>query len=289
MLRIDKILLPVDFSQRSPDAARYAKLIACRFSSELTMLHVVPPIDYVIGGMEESAPWAQDWRLKRVDDATSRLARFLPDEFGKIPVSRIVVDGDPAREIVRIASREEISLIVLPTHGYGPFRKFVLGSVTAKVLDEADCPVLTGVHIAEAAPEAIHFNSVVCAVDFGPRSLPAFSWAAHMAAEFQARLTLVHALPDLGSISSSQLVHELAVLLARNARDQMQELQGSAGAEAEVFVETGAPAEIVQRAAQQYAADLVVIGRHEKAGNAGRLRSNVYAIVRESPCPVLSV
>ena len=152
------------------------------------MLHVVPPIDYVMGGMEESAPWAREWLCKRADDARMRLANYLPFEFGRIPVNRVVLEGDPAQEIVRHASSERMDLIVLPTHGYGPFRKFVLGSVTAKVLDDADCPVLTSVHIAEPPPETLYFNSVVCAVDFGPRSLPAFSWAAHLAGEFRSRL-----------------------------------------------------------------------------------------------------
>jgi nucleotide-binding universal stress UspA family protein len=150
--------------------------------------------------------------------------------------------------------------------------------------------VLTGVHIAEAAPpEALFFKSVVCAVDFGPQSLPAFSWAARIAGEFQARLTLVHALPQLDTIKPSQLIQELALLLARNAREQMEDLQGRAGAQAEVYVESGAVTDVVRAAAERYAADLVVIGRHENSAKAGRLRSNVYAIVRESPCPVASV
>jgi len=254
------------------------------------MLHVTPPFDYVFGGLEDTAGLAQEWSFKRADEARIKLAQFLPSEFGTLTVKRVILDGDPAREIVRFAHAEEMNLIVLPTHGYGPFRRFVLGSVTAKVLDEADCPVLTGAHMAETAPpEALFFNSVICAVDFGPHSLPAFSWAARIAAEFQARLTLVHALPRLDTIEPSQLVQELSLLLERNARQQMEELQGQAGAEAEVYVDSGPITDVVSQAAEQFAANLVVIGRPENSKKTGKLRSNVYAIVRESPSPVLSV
>lgn len=289
-MQLNKILLPVDFSEQSPDVARYAKLVACRFQSELIMLHVVPPLDYVWGGLEEAAGVAQDWRFNRTEEARTRLAQFLPFEFGTLPVKRVILEGDAAREVVRFAHVEGMNLIILPTHGYGPFRRFVLGSVTAKVLDEADCPVLTGVHIARTAPpEALFFNSVVCAVDFGPQSLAAFTWAAWLAAEFQARLTLVHALPQLDAVEPSQLVHELSFLLERNAREQMESLLARAGAQAEVFVESGSVTEVIRQAAQRFAADLVVIGRHENTAKTGRLRSNVYAIVRESPCAVVSV
>ena len=86
-------------------------------------------------------------------------------------VDRVLVEGDPAIEIVRAAHEGNFDLIVMPTHGYGPFRRFVLGSVTAKVLHDADCPVLTGAHLADLNPATpIFFRNIVCAVDLGPQS-----------------------------------------------------------------------------------------------------------------------
>jgi len=68
---------------------------------------------------------------------------------------------------VKLAQEEGTDLIVLPTHGYGGVRRFILGSITAKVLHDADCPVLTGTHIAETAEnQPLFFPNIVCAVGF---------------------------------------------------------------------------------------------------------------------------
>jgi hypothetical protein len=77
---------------------------------------------------------------------------------------RVVLEGDPARQIVDYAHEEKVDLIVMPTHGYGPFRQFILGSITAKVLHDADCPVWTGVHLEEA-PQVTepHRSGISCA------------------------------------------------------------------------------------------------------------------------------
>jgi nucleotide-binding universal stress UspA family protein len=183
-----------------------------------------------------------------------------------------------------------MNLIALPTHGYGPFRRFILGSVTAKVLHDADCPVWTGVHL-EQAPKvgAIAFRNVVCALDLGPQSRKALSWAAEMASEFKARLVLVHAHPCIESKPGEYFDRDLSADLAKSAREELEQLRDAAGAEADMVVEGGDAPHVVCRAAQAHNADLLVIGRGSAAGLFGRLRTNAYAIIRQSPCPVVSV
>ncbi len=63
--------------------------------------------------------------------------------------------GDPAQVITAFAHTQGVDLIMMPTHGYGPFRRLLLGSVTAKVLHDAECPVWTAVHMAKA-PHRVH-------------------------------------------------------------------------------------------------------------------------------------
>src|SRR6185369_3323295 len=100
------------------------------------------------------------------------------------------------RAIVGFAHTEHIDLIVMPTHGYGPFRRFLLGSVTAKTLHDADCPVLTGVHLEKTPSlEPVFFRNIVCAIDFDAAGEKALRWAAEFATEFHSHLTVVHALP----------------------------------------------------------------------------------------------
>lgn len=283
MVQLTKILLPVDFSKRCLRAARYARILACQFHSEVTMVHVLTPLEYV--GGKPPLVWYGDMR----QEIQRRLDWFLIDEFQDLPVKRIVLEGDPAREIVELAHARMMHLIVMPTHGYGPFRKFILGSVTAKVLHDADCPVLTGVHIGEGPqPENICFRNIACAVDFGPQGAKALSWASHFAAEFQARVTVVHALPPLDLGQTHHL--ELPLMLRRQAEEEIEELKARAGVSmADLYMDNGVVADVVREAVECSKADLLVIGRHHEPGAVGRLRANAYAIVRQSPCPVVSV
>jgi len=287
-MKISQVLLPVDFSERSVPAAHYAKTLACRFQAELIIAHVFELRDTYLGCPEMGVD--PGWYEARREEARNRLQEFQADEFGSMPVRRVLLDGDVAGAIVDLAHSEHVNLIVMPTHGYGPFRRFLVGSVTAKVLHDADCPVLTGPHLAETPPLApIFFRNIVCAVDFDAAGERALSWAAEFAAEFHARLTLVHAVPGDGAGAAHYFDQDLPRMLARTGRERLEELRKRAAVPAQCVVEAGPVADVVSAAGTVAAADLVVIGRPESSGLLGRLRANAYAIVRESPCPVVSV
>lgn len=289
MPALERILVPVDFSERAPGAAHFARTLANRYRSELTLLHVVAPPDYAIGAPELSGVVLGDWTANRLAEAKSMLENFLPDAFTGLTVNRVVVEGDPSSLIVEHAHEGKFSLLVMPTHGYGPFRRFILGSVTAKVLHDVECPVLTGVHMEEAPPELIHFGTVMCAIDLGDRSLEVLKWAADFAADFNATLKIVHAVPMLESGQSQYFDPDWRVMLFNRAREQVEKVQQEAGTEAEMILESGDVAKVVDSAAKAAGADLLVIGRSSSEGILGRLRANAYSIIRESPCPVVSV
>ena len=185
MLSLPKILAPIDFSERSPGAARYAGALACHFHSELTLVHTLDSSGYELSAYEFTGPVVSTLPAERRSEAEGLLANFLPDEFRNMNVRRIVLEGDPAGEIVEHAHSERASLIVIPTHGYGPFRRFILGSVSAKILHDAECPVFTGAHIPDAPPDEVRsFRKILCAVDFCPQSKKALQWASEFAGEF---------------------------------------------------------------------------------------------------------
>jgi nucleotide-binding universal stress UspA family protein len=114
-------------------------------------------------------------------------------------------------------------------------------------------------------------------------------WAAQFAAEFQARLTLVHALPPADVGQARYFDQDLATMLRKTGRERLDDLQKRIGTSAEVVLEGGPVAQVVRDASLSQKADLVVIGRHANPGLLGRLRANAYGIIRESPCPVISV
>jgi nucleotide-binding universal stress UspA family protein len=288
MKSLGKILLPVDFSERSLGAARYAKTLADHFHSELTLLHVLTPPHYEFGALELGGSMLTELYTNRAAQVEKELDTFLCAELAGTEAKRVVVEGDPARQIVEYAHADNTGLIVMPTHGYGPFRQFILGSITAKVLHDADCPVWTGVHLEEA-PQAelpMPFRDILCAIDLGPQSCKALEWATAMQKEFGARLTVVHA---MASSAAAGREDERGREMELAIRDDLARLQQRFGTEAELVVEAGDPPKVVCGMAERLHAGLLVIGRGSAAGVFGRLRTNAYAIIRQSPCPVVSV
>ena len=136
MLPFKKILCPIDFSEPSYEALKTANELASHFSAELYLIHVIPPVHTVpvpplyLQELEESAKNSlHDVFQKRVPK--------------KLRARQILVHGDPAGEIVRIAAEEDIDLIIIATHGQTGWRQFIFGSVADKVVRLALCPVLT--------------------------------------------------------------------------------------------------------------------------------------------------
>jgi len=285
---LSKILVPVDFSERSAGAGRYAGLLARHFHSEIVLLHTLTPLHSEFGSAELAGTMLIDVYRTRAQQVAKELDAFLAQDLAGLNVSRVVLHGDPAQQIVQFAHENRVDLIAMPTHGYGPFRRFILGSNTAKVLHDSDCPVWTGVHLQNAHPEAKPLQSVLCAVDLGRQSAKTMMWADWLAREFQARLTIIHATapgPDIAD--ESQTPWRTQVRQA--AETELQLIQREAGAQGDLFLEAGEPARVICSEALRVQADVLVIGRGSAAGVFGRLRANAYAIIRQSPCPVVSV
>lgn len=289
MLSLAKILLPVDLTGRCIGEARYAVPLAEHFNSEITLLHVLS--SYPAYHELEAGRTLEDLLVDRHDRAKRDLDVLLEAELRHLRVTRVLEEGDPAAKIVEYAHSGNFGLIMMPTHGYGPFRRLLLGSVTAKVLHDADCPVFTGVHMEDAPPvESIRLHHVVCAVDLGPHSAAVLDWASRMAAEFKARLSLVHVVASLDPRTEGYYFSpEWRVQMIEYAKADVEKLQTTLGSHAEVQIEVGDVHKAVCAAAKGLQADLLVTGRSAMSGSTGRLPSHTYAIIRDSPCPVVSV
>ena len=275
-----RILLPVDFSERSAGAARYAKSLAQHFGSELTLLHVLTPPQYEFGALEIGGSMIAELYQDRAGQTAKELDAFLATELACVRTQRIVSEGEPAGKIVEYAHDHRMGLILMPTHGYGPFRRFILGSNTAKVLHDADCPVWTGVHLENAPTTEIPVRRVLCAVDLGDHSARTIEWAHWFSHEFQAMLTLLHVVTPHPDADEA---------LRTAARQDLEQLRAAGGANAEILIDSGDAAQVVCATAADTGADVLGIGRGSAAGVFGRLRTNAYAIIRQSPCPVVSV
>jgi nucleotide-binding universal stress UspA family protein len=288
MLDIKKILLPVDFPQASLAVLQQAATLARHFHSELALLHVATPLSRAAGVPSNPSELAR-WDLlaeiiKRMPD---RGGASLTEELKDLTVRSMVVEGDAAGAIVRIAEQEQASLIMMPSHGQ-TFDRFLLGSVTAKVLHWTECPVWTGAHIEEPSSQSFAIHNILCAVDFGLRTQEMVSWAAQLAAEFGAHLTLAHVTAgvEFWGPGGSYVNQEWKDALVTDATRRLTELQQSMNLHAEVFIGSGDVPKVLSQAAKQTNADLLVTGCYPYGGH---LRTHGYAILCAVPVPVLNV
>ncbi len=279
------ILCPVDFSERSNAIRPYVKAFVERFHARLTLLNAVevPPPDMY--GVNQSFPVMFDF-----PSMEPILLTRLEDYLDLPEAARVVQLGDPAMTIVDYAREQQVDLIMMPTHGYGRFRSLLLGSVVSKVLHDVDCPVWTAPHIED--PELIRHidcRSMLAAVDFGAGQATVIRDAAELAREFGASLRLVHAVPGAEHRAGETGGDEFRLFLLSSARDQIAKLQSQAGTRLDVSVVAGPVGKVVRKVALEYDSDLLIIGRGVMHETFGRLRTESYSIIRESPCPVLSL
>jgi len=287
MQAFQKILFPVDMSDSCTAAVPYVESLARKFQAEVTLLHV----------LEMPPGYVTDWYgyMALVDTGAIRDARmnefngYLKDKFPDLKTRRAMLEGDPAQTIGAFAQENGFDLIMMPTHGYGLFRSMLLGSVTAKVLHDAACPVWTGVHMEDAPAASIALSQVMCAVDLTENSIPIMQFASGLAKEFGAKLWLVHAVPGAEAGPEKYFDADLQAYLEQEARKEIATMQEKAGVNAQLCLGAGEVPHVVRNAAQHHAANLLVIGRGHATRTLGRLRTNVYSIIRQSPCPVISV
>jgi len=287
MLTIKHILFPVDFSERTCGAVPFVEAMASRFGARVTMMGVAPPVPF--GGMvDPSGVFMMDPdELK--EDLQGRLNRTYTKEFSGLSVQRIAEVGDPAELITQYAHSEGVDLIMMPTHGYGQFRRLLLGSVTSKVLHDAQCPVWTGAHMEQPMLEHLKVRSILCAVEGTPKSTPVMEWASQFAKLSGAVLRLVHAVRGIETWPARQSDLEFERDLRKEAGERIERLERSIGIDVPTCILTGEVAESVRDEGRRHAADLIVIGRGVLDEAFGRLRTHAYGIIQQAGCPVISV
>jgi nucleotide-binding universal stress UspA family protein len=288
MLSIKKILLPVDFPNPLLPVLHQAATLARQFHSEILLLHVVTAASRA-AGVPVDGPKLAGWDLvgEILREAREKSDQRLGPELEGLPIRSMLADGDAAQAIIQAAQQEKVDLIMIPSHGF-TFNKFLLGSVSAKVLHGTGCPVWTGAQSEETQLETFAIRKVLCAVDFGSHGERAVSWARQVAAEFGAHLTLAHVTPgvELWGPGGSYVNPRWKDELLSDAERHMTELQKKMDLDAEVFIAGGSVSKVLSEATERFKADLLVTGCHPY-GN--QMRTHCYAIIRSVPVPVLSV
>jgi nucleotide-binding universal stress UspA family protein len=294
MLAIRNILVPVDFSGRSIAGAEHAVELGKKFGARLCFAHFVPPSPYEYAAFDEGFYAASAWpSLEQVRESLEkRMDQLIETVKPAGQVEKVIRRGDPAREIEALIVEKKIDLAVMPTHGYGPFRRFVLGSVVSKVLHDVKIPVFTGAHVPELTPiDPDPYKRIACAIDLHEHSEEVVRWAWELAKACQQDLIVIHAAPrvEVGGTYGNWFPPETRDAVEQAARTGVEELLAKVGCKAEVHVRCADPVGYIREKADESYADILVIGRDAQKGPLRGLREHAMAIVREAPCPVISV
>ncbi len=139
---VNRILVPIDFSEHSKKALQYAISFAGKFNSELILVYVVEPTiypaDFSFG--QVAVPSIENELRERGKAELDNLANALVGETSS--VKTIVRTGKPYLEIIKTAAEEGIDIIIIATHGHSGVEHLLFGGTTEKVVRKAPCPVL---------------------------------------------------------------------------------------------------------------------------------------------------
>jgi nucleotide-binding universal stress UspA family protein len=305
MIKIQRILCPIDFSDYSRRGLDHALAVANCYDSTVTLLHVAPiaPVAAYAPGnpVLPSAILTPEDR----DQLLAAMKAFADAEAGSsVPVEVEIAEGNIAFEILATANRIPSDLLVMGTHGRSGFERLVLGSVTEKVLRTATCPVLSvppGVpDVVPASP--VLFKRILCATDFSDCSTHALNYAMSLAQEADARLTVVHVIelpPDVPPDAHETMpggprtLREYVAAAEEDRRERLSQAVPEsvrAYCTVEDVMTSGKPYREILRVAAERASDLIVIGIHGR-GAMDRLffGSTAQHVVRQATCPVLTL
>lgn len=297
MIRIDRILCPVDQSDISRRALDYAIVLAKRYGATVCAAEVVriglPTVDYPPAPAELAMTPADER-----EHAATLEAFVAPARREGVVVETRVRGGYIVEQLLLEAEQYNADLIVMGTHGRSGVQRLVLGSIAEKVLRRAKCPVMTVPPGTKVAPAEIVLPDIIlCAVDFSDASLRALDYAMSLAQESDATLVLMHVV-DWAAETWAAGTHGGALADYTQARKtEAERLLRNAIPEParewckpEILVAEGKPWREILRVARERQADLVVLGVLGRGAlDLTLFGSTTHHIVREAPCPVLTV
>jgi len=296
-INIKNILCTTDFSRFSNLAISYALSMAREFDAKLYVCHV---IDLTTAGMYGEAFLAFDEQESRI---TSRALKELRATIGdRLPNwEPLVVSGHPADEISRLCEEKKVDLVVSATRGRSGFKRFLIGSVTGRLMRTLSCPLLVVQSIEEAPDVPIdqefRMKRILVGCDFSEDSYLAFQHGVSLAQEFQAELHLAHVIEPSVYKDLLKPVPSVVEELREALRDTLNEkLEGMVPDEAfswctlKTTLLAGHPHEELVKYARLNKIDLIVLGiRGHGMVETLLIGSTTDRLTVRSPCPVLCV
>lgn len=288
------IMVATDTSAASDQAIRFAASLAKNINARLFITHVIamPMGAYAYAYRDAIAvDETPDLTFERSESerAKAECEEQLRRIAVKVPYELLIRIGHTSATIIEELKKQNADLLVIGAHGRTGIGKVIFGSIAQQLLHSAPCPVLVaGPGAANVDPETLS-RGVLVATDFSDPSHAALATAAGLAESLNASLSVLHVVPD-GSHFSFEEAMERAVAL-HNLQKLATELPPTVHGTLDVAV--GDAAKEIIRSAAARNVGVIVMGAHG-TGAFGRafssfLGGTAYAVVRDAPCPVLTV
>ena len=271
ILKFRTIAVATDLSNPASDGLRYAQAMARMYQSTLVVVHVIDPLAYAF---PEGAPLflaanqAAAAELRKIEEETSALG---------IPVHSVMESGVVCERILEAVKDHHADLLVLGTRAKTEAGRVALGTVARQLLARSRCPILTvSPDAAKSLPWAGCWGRVLAATDFSPASIRALHCAHQVALR---QLILLHVPEGEQEVPTAHHRERLCFLAPFNESHTVP---------VEHIVEVGDAAGLIERYAQKYAVDLLVLGSPERELTEQDFPSStVLRVISRVRCPVL--
>jgi len=282
--RFENILFATDFSRAAAQAIPFVKKLARHFQSKVVALNVKPP---VVNPMMQPATWPAISEAAKATDQRHR--EELLETFAGTNTEIVFEEGNIQSQLGNVIEDYDTDLVIIGTRGRTGLSKVLLGSVAEEIFRTVPCPVLTvGPH---SDPGRANIREILFATDFASEAPAAAAYAVSLAQEFQARLTMLHVVPEPkpGELVSWSDVRDSSTQLLRKLVPD----EAEAWCKPEYFVERGDASERILDLANLREVDLIVLGAQPERGVPGAAThlpiATAHKVVAHAKCPVLTV
>lgn len=272
---VNKILVPIDFSNTSKVALKHAANLCSKFKSELYLLHVFTTSNIdVFPNLDMSRDY--DNVKKAVSKEIETVANDFREKYG-VQVNAEIKDGSISREIVQTAKEVEADMIVMGTHGVSGFEEFFLGSNAYRVVTSSSIPVFT----IQEKSDKVAYERILLPIDHSQHSLDKVAEAAFFAKAFGSKIYIAGLVNQEGEESKNKLN-----LKIKQVEDYLfnKEIEFD-----RTFLHGDNVADMSMEYAEKIDADLIFIMTEQEAATGLFVGPHAQRVVNHSNVPVISV
>lgn len=276
--KIEKILVPIDFSETSILAIEHAAFTAQLFKAELVLLHVIEKhwekFNIVVPELRVESP---DGITNAIEKRLENISKNILTKHG-VKSTCTTTNGNIFTEVISISKEQNIDLVIMGTHGTSGFVEFFVGSNTYKVATKSECPIIS----IQTQTEKLGFKEIVLPIDLSAHSRQKVHHAIVMAKHFASIIHLV-GLEDSKDESELKKLHQhmnqIEEFIAKNDLTCVKKTISAAN-QAKMTIEYAA----------EVNADLIIIMTDQDENLTGRLMgSYAQQIINHSKIAVMSI